>query len=82
MRLGLRECFGGIRGARGSRRVTAELKAGGVSIGRHRVRRLMTGGELKAIQPRSLVPPTADSRHSLGYAAESAAADEAAAAQA
>ena len=52
----------------GSRRITAELKAEGVPIGRHRVRRLMKEGELKAIQPRSFVPRTTDSRHKLGYA--------------
>lgn len=50
-----------------SRRVTAELKAEGVSIGCHRVRRLMRERELTAIQPRSFVPRTTDSRHKLGY---------------
>jgi transposase InsO family protein len=51
----------------GSRRITAELKADGISVGRHRVRRLMKEYGLKAIQPRSFVPRTTDSRHKLGY---------------
>jgi len=52
----------------GSRRLRAELKAEGFTIGRHRMRRLMKEQGLKAIQPRSFVPRTTDSRHSLGYA--------------
>jgi transposase InsO family protein len=47
----------------GSRRITAELREQTV-IGRHRVRRLMREQGLRAIQPRSFVPRTTDSRHS------------------
>jgi putative transposase len=52
----------------GWRRIAAELKAEGVELGRHRIRRLMTEHGLQAIQPRSFVPKTTDSRHRLGYA--------------
>lgn len=51
----------------GSRRIQAEMKAEGYKIGRHAVRRRMTELELKAIQPRSFVPRTTNSRHSWGY---------------
>jgi len=51
----------------GSRRVDAELKAEGVAIGRHRVRRMMREQGLRAIQPKQFVPKTTDSRHRLGY---------------
>jgi len=47
----------------GSRRIVAELKAGGNSIGRDRVRSLMKTAHLQAIQPRSFVPKTTDSGH-------------------
>jgi putative transposase len=51
----------------GSRRIHAELQADGFLIGRHQVRNKMTKLELKAIQPRSFVPRTTNSRHTLGY---------------
>lgn len=51
----------------GSRRIQAEMKAEGYKIGRHTVRRRMNGYELKAIQPRSFVPRTTNSRHTWGY---------------
>ena len=51
----------------GSRRVEAELKAEGVRLGRHRIRRLMREQGLKAIQPKQFVPKTTNSRHRLGY---------------
>ena len=51
----------------GSRRIAAELKAEGVEMGRHRIRRIMKEQGLNAIQPRSYVPKTTDSRHRLGY---------------
>lgn len=52
----------------GSRRIAAELKAEGVEMGRHRIRNIMKAESLRAIQPRSFVPKTTDSRHTLGYA--------------
>lgn len=51
----------------GTRRIVAELKAVGVKAGRGRVRRLLRERDLRAIQPKSFVPKTTDSRHSLGY---------------
>ena len=51
----------------GSRRIEAELKAEGVGISRHRIRRLMREQGLKAIQPKQFVPKTTNSRHTLGY---------------
>lgn len=51
----------------GSRRIAAELAAQGFSVGRHQVRRLMSEQGLRAIQPRSFVPRTTNSSHSLGY---------------
>jgi putative transposase len=42
----------------GARRISAELKAEGLKIGRRRVRTLMAGQGLKAIQPRRFVPRT------------------------
>ncbi|MGH9897362.1 MAG: IS3 family transposase, partial [Pyrinomonadaceae bacterium] len=52
----------------GSRRIHAELADEGLLVGRHRIRRVMREEGLKAIQPRSFVPRTTNSRHSLGYA--------------
>ena len=51
----------------GSRRIHAEMTAEGYSISRHRIRRVMSSQGLKAIQPRSFVPRTTNSRHTLGY---------------
>jgi len=47
----------------GSRRLVVELEELNEPIGRHRVRSLMREQDLKAIQPRSFVPRTTDSRH-------------------
>jgi transposase InsO family protein len=47
----------------GVRRVTAELQAQGHVIGRRRVRRILRAEQLHAIQPKSFVPRTTDSRH-------------------
>lgn len=47
----------------GSRRLTAELQAAGVVIGRRRIRRIMQTEDLRAIQPRRVVPRTTNSRH-------------------
>lgn len=51
----------------GSRRVEAELKAEGVEMGRHRIRRIMKDEGLRAIQPRRFVPKTTNSGHRSGY---------------
>ena len=47
----------------GSRRLTAELQAAQVAIGRRRVRRIMQAEQLRAMQPKSYVPRTTNSRH-------------------
>lgn len=49
----------------GSRRITAELRAMGIRVGRRRVRRVMCERNLRAIAPKSFVPRTTDSRHGL-----------------
>lgn len=51
----------------GSRRIIAELKEQGFTIGRYQMRALMKRSGLKAIQPKSFVPRTTDSRHGKGY---------------
>lgn len=51
----------------GSRRIYHEMLDEGFSVGRHRIRRVMREKGLKAIQPRSFVPRTTNSSHSLGY---------------
>ena len=51
----------------GSRRIYHELRDEGLFAGRHRIRRVMREKGLKAIQPRSFVPRTTNSRHTLGY---------------
>ena len=51
----------------GSRRIYFELRDEGFAAGRHRIRRVMREKDLKAIQPRSFVPRTTNSRHTLGY---------------
>ena len=57
------EVFWRHRRRYGQRRVLAELREQGHTIGRHRVRSLMQGQGLVAIQPKSFVPRTTDSRH-------------------
>jgi putative transposase len=47
----------------GSRRLQAELQAQGERVGRHRVRAILRAENLKAIQPKSFVPRTTNSRH-------------------
>ena len=49
----------------GSRRVQKALQEQGIEAGRHQVRRLMQTQNWRAIQPRSFVPRTTNSRHGL-----------------
>ena len=51
----------------GSRRILRALKAKGETIGRDVVRKALADSGLRAIQPRSFVPRTTDSRHRLGF---------------
>jgi transposase InsO family protein len=50
----------------GARRVSAEVKAQGIAVGRRQAGALMRLQGLVAIQPKSFVPKTTDSRHGLG----------------
>jgi putative transposase len=47
----------------GVRRLVVELKAKGIEVSHHKVRQVLKQYGLKAIQPRSFVPKTTDSRH-------------------
>ena len=47
----------------GTRRIVAELKAAEVRTSRYRVRKVLKEHGLKALQPRSFVPRTTQSRH-------------------
>lgn len=47
----------------GSRRIVKDLSAGGNRISRHKVAEVLKMHGLKAIQPRSFVPKTTESRH-------------------
>lgn len=49
----------------GARRITAELKAQAIKIGRFQVRSLMRRQSLRAISPRRFTPRTTDSRHTV-----------------
>ena len=53
----------------GARRISKELQAQGLAIGRHQTTTLMRQQELKAIQPKSFVPKTTNSDHRLGRSA-------------
>ena len=57
------ETFQEHRRRYGVRRLVAELKAQGISVGKHRVQNVLRHHGLKAIQPRSFVPRTTQSRH-------------------
>jgi transposase InsO family protein len=63
----VKEIFVEHRRRYGSRRICAEMRAQGYKIGRSWVRRQMREQELRAIQPRSFVPRTTNSRHDGGY---------------
>ena len=59
----------------GSRRIVAERQEQGHKIGRQQVRMLMKASGLQAIQPKSFVPRTTDSRHGKGYCGAARAAE-------
>ena len=52
----------------GSRRISKELQNQGIQVGRCATRTIMKEQALRAIQPKSFVPKTTNSRHTLGYA--------------
>ena len=62
----VRAVFEAHRRRYGARRVSRELQAQQVSVGRHQAGSLMRQQGLKAIQPKSFVPRTTDSSHGLG----------------
>jgi putative transposase len=53
-----KEVFWRHRRRYGSRRLHAELLAQDISIGRHKVKRVMKENGLKALRPKSFVPQT------------------------
>src|SRR5690606_33234355 len=63
----VKEVFTVHRKRYGSRRIKHELHRQGIPIGRDKARSLMKSQNLVAIQPKSFVPKTTDSRHTLGY---------------
>lgn len=50
----------------GARRISHELKSRGILVGRRQVSMLLREQSLMALQPKSYVPRTTDSRHGLG----------------
>ena len=63
----VRELFWKHRRRYGARRIVAELTERGQNYGTRRIAKLLQIQGLVAIQPKSFVPKTTDSRHSLGY---------------
>ena len=51
----------------GTRRIASELRDLGECLSPRRVARLLKNQGLRAIQPKSFIPKTTDSRHGLGY---------------
>lgn len=51
----------------GARRISAELKADGLTVGRRLAGSLMKKQSLTAIAPKRFVPRTTDSKHDFGY---------------
>lgn len=59
----IKETFQQHRRRYGVRRLVVELKEKGINVGPYQVRQVMQQNGLRAIQPRSFVPRTTDSRH-------------------
>jgi putative transposase len=57
------QCFWEHRRRYGIRRLVAELRAGGKEVSAYEVQQVLQRNGLRAIQPRSFVPRTTDSRH-------------------
>jgi putative transposase len=64
----VKELFNKHRKRYGSRRIMKSLQHQNIPIGRYQVRSLMKEQGLKALQPKSFVPKTTNSKHTLGYA--------------
>lgn len=63
----IKDLFGLHRRRYGSRRLVSEMKDRGVNVSRDFVRKVLIDNQLRPIQPRSFVPRTTDSRHTMGY---------------
>ncbi len=63
----IRDVFWRHKRRYGARRIAVELVARGEPCGVDRVARLLKTQGLRAIQPKSFVPKTTESRHTLGY---------------
>jgi putative transposase len=62
----VKDVFEEHRSRYGAIRISKELQARGIKIGRHQVQTLMKQQDLRAIQPKSYVPKTTNSHHNLG----------------
>jgi len=63
----IKDVFSLHRRRYGSRRLVSEMKDRGVKVSRDFVRKVLIENQLRPIQPRSFVPRTTDSRHTMGY---------------
>lgn len=63
----IKDLFGVHRRRYGTRRLVDAMKDRGVKVSRDFVRKVLVDNGLKPIQPRSFVPHTTTSRHTLGY---------------
>lgn len=63
----IKDIFGLHRRRYGTRRLVREMNDRGIFVSRDFVRKVLADNQLRPIQPRSFVPRTTDSRHTLGY---------------
>lgn len=63
----IKDLFGLHRRRYGSRRLVSEMKDRGVNVSRDFVRKVLIDNQLRPLQPRSFLPRTTDSRHTMGY---------------
>ncbi len=63
----IKDLFSLHRRRYGTRRLVVAMKDRGVDVSRDFVRKVLSNNDLRPIQPRSFVPRTTDSRHTLGY---------------
>lgn len=63
----IKDLFSLHRRRYGTRRLVGEMKDRGIDVSRDFVRKVLADSQLRPIQPRSFVPRTTDSRHTLGY---------------
>ncbi len=63
----IKDIFSLHRRRYGTRRLVREMNDRGIAVSRDFVRKVLADNQLRPIQPRSFVPRTTDSRHTLGY---------------